>query len=331
MKVIDQFRDPSLALLVHLTADRPRVVERVKEAEVNPDELETLPDTAFAWPEKRAFPIHSAEHTAMSRVYRENLRGPVPPHVDVTLKEASDMYGLSDEMFARPKLAAVADDPEDYLLPDIKRVPVRTAEQVKVAEEKLLAGYQKLSVEHRALACRRLMEKAAHFGVKLDPKMHKLAGFTVTSTRVLKDWLEARKEAAVSPEHKEAFQKLADAVRRLPAEVRDRTEQVKIAEVINELDKKAGLAKHYGRRLPDPLETVFNTEKIAGEGIDLGGKFVPMSRLASYPATFYGDVLGDDIVREASDGRGGVDPHKLAMILETLPRDMKNILAQQIR
>src|SRR5262249_7012522 len=102
-------------------------------------------------------------------------------------------------------------------------------------------------------------------------------------------------------------------------------------EALDELDRKAGLERHYDRRLLDPLLTVFNTEKVAGPGVQLGGKFVPLTRLASYPATFYGDVLGDDIIREASDGRGGVDAHKLATILETLPRDMKMMLAQHIR
>ena len=58
---------------------------------------------------------------------------------------------------------------------------------------------------------------------------------------------------------------------------------------------------------------------------------MPMARLASYPASFYGDVLGDDLVREASDGRGGVDAEKLAAILGTLPRDMQQMLAQQMR
>lgn len=329
MRIVDQFRDPSFALLVNLTKDRPALVERIKEAEVHTEELESLPETAFAWPEKRAFPIHSREHTAMSRVYRENIRQ-VPPSVDQALKEACEIYGLEEELFARPKVAAAPDDPEDYLLPDLKRIPIRTGEQVKVAEEKLLAGYTKLSVERRAQACKRLIDKAASFNVTLDPLMHKLAGFTITSTKVLTDWLEARATAS-SGEHRNAFQKLADSVKRLPPEIRDRESQIKVAEVIADLDKRAGLVKHYDRRLPDPMLTVFNTEKVAGHGIDLGGRFYPMARLAAYPASFYGDVLGDDIVREASDGAGGVDPHKLAAILETLPRDMKSVLAQQLR
>lgn len=329
MAVVDQFHDPSFALFINLTKNRPQIVERVKEADVQEEELATLPDNAFAWPEKRAFPVHTAEHAVFSRVYRENVLN-VPPYVDQTLKEACEVYGVDEALFARPKLAMAPDDPEDYLLPEMKRLPCRNAEQVKLAEEKLLAGYTKLSVESRALACRRLIEKAAAFEVKLNPLMRKLAGFTISSTKIMRDWIEARREAA--PEmYKSAYQKLADGLKGLPPEIRDREQLVKVAEVLCELDKKAGLQKHYDRKLPDPLLTVFNTDKLAGAGVNLGSKFVSMERLASFPATFYGDILGPDIVREASDNQGGIDPQKLAMILDTLPRDMKMMLAANMR
>jgi hypothetical protein len=253
----------------------------------------------------------------------------VPKHVDSSLKEACEVYGVPETIFARSKTAVSVDSPDDYLIPDLKCLPVKTASQVKLAEEKLLAGYKRLSVEHRAQACRRLVDKAAAFQIPLHPLMLKLAGFTLSSTQTLKDWVEARREAA--PErYKGAFQKLAEGLRRLPSEIRDRETLIKVAEVIGELDKRAGLQRHYDRRLADPLLAVFNTEKTAGAGINLGAKFVPLARLASYPATFFGDLLGDDFIREASDGRGGVDANRLATILETLPRDMKAVIAQHI-
>jgi hypothetical protein len=330
MSIVDQFRDPTFAVLVNLTKDRPALEEQIKEAEVNEQELEALPDSAFAWPEKRAFPIHSREHTIMSRVYREKTPA-VPSYVDQAIKEACDIYGVDEALFARPKTAAAAVDPEDYLLPDIKRLPVRSAEQVKKAEAVLLDCYKKLSVERRAQACRRLMDKAAAYDVKLHPLMLKLAGFTVSSTDTMRSWLEARQHIAKEASHKDAFGRLVTAVRALPAEMRDRETLIKVAEAIGELDRAAGLEKEYDRRLPDPMQTVFNTEKVAAQGVDLAGKFIPLTRLASYDAQFYNDVLGDDLVREAADGRGGVDPHKLATILETLPRDMKVVLAKQMR
>jgi hypothetical protein len=327
--MVDQYRDPTLAVLVHLVAGRPKLAAAVEDVDIQPDEAALLPTSAFAWPEKRAFPLHTREHAMLSRVYRENSTN-VPPHVDAAIKEACDLYGITDDLFARVKQAAPVEDPENYLIPARRLSPVRNAEEVKVAEEKVIAGYTKLAVETRALVCTRLVEKAAHFGVTLKPQTHKLAGFTVTSTKTLKDWLGAR-VAAAPAQYKQAFQKLADAVEALPPEIRDRNTQIKLAEVIDTLDKKAGLVRFYDRKLLDPLLSVFNTPKVAGHGVNLGSKFVPMARLAAYPASFFGDVLGEDLVREASDGRGGMDPHKLAAILETLPLDMKNVLAQQMR
>ena len=35
-------------------------------------------------------------------------------------------------------------------------------------------------------------------------------------------------------------------------------------------------------------------------------------------------------MREAGDGKGGVDVQKAAMLIETLPRDLRNSLAQQM-
>jgi hypothetical protein len=157
-----------------------------------------------------------------------------------------------------------------------------------------------------------------------------MAGMVVTDTRELADWLEARSEAA-PVEYKEAFQKLANTARRLPPELRDRREQVKLAEAIQELDSLAGLDRHHGKRLPDPMATVFNTSKVAGAGVNLAGRFVPLERLAQYDSNFYSDALGPDFAREASDGLGQIDPHKLAMVLGTLPMDMQRVLSAQIR
>jgi hypothetical protein len=329
MTLVDQFRDPTLAVLVNLVADRPKVAAAVADVDIQPAEAEALPDSAFAWQEKRAFPIHNRGHAILSRVYRENTPG-VPPHVDAFLKEAFDMYDVPDDLFVREKRAAAVVNPDDYLLPSLKKLPVRSAAQVKTAEATLLADFTKLSLVHRAEACKRLVDKAAAFDEKLDPLMHKLAGFTVTSTRQLTDWIDARAGASEGA-HRDAFEKLAAVTRQLPPEIHDRHDQIKLAEAIGELDQRAGLVKHYDRRLPDAMQTVFNTEKIAGHGVDLNGRFVTASQLAAYPSTFYGDILGDDLVREASDGRGDMDPQKLAMILETLPRDMKGLLASHMR
>lgn len=313
--------------------DRPKLASAVMNVDVDREALAALPDTAFAWPEKRAFPIHDAGNTLLSRIYREGMPG-VPAHVDQALKEASEVYRIDESAFARPKVAAAEEPDDNFLLPEHRRLRVTSADHVKTAEAKLRAEGKGLSVVNRTLAAARLVEKAAFHGVDVRSDIHKMAGMTVTDPRVLVDWIEARRAAAPIG-HKDGYQKLANAVRARPSELAHRETQVKIAETLQELDEMAGLSRHYGRKLPDPMMTVFNTEKRAdwthGGGVTLAGRFMPMERLAAYDASFYSDVLGPDIVREASDASGQMDPTKLAMILETLPVDMQRVLSAQMR
>lgn len=329
MAVVDQFSDPVMAHLVRRVSDRPKLAAAIQDIDVNREERDALPATAFAWSEKRAFPVHTREHAMLSRVYREGVQS-VPAHVDRALKEACEVYGIDDALYARPKIAAAPEPADNYLLPDIRRLRVTEAGHVKEAEEKLRTEGQKLSIPHRALASRRLVEKAAFFGVGVRDEIRKMAGMTVTERQPLVDWLEARREAA-PVEHKDGYQKLANAAKKLPPEMRDRAQQIKLAEAIGEMDVLAGLDRYYDRKLPDPLMTVFNSNKVAGQGVTLAGRFLPIDRVASYPSTFYSDILGPDIVREASDGTGHMDHQRLAQVLETLPVDMQRMLSAQMR
>lgn len=329
MSVIDQYKDPVLAVLIKAVDGRPKLAAAIGNFDVEPSEAESLPDTAFAWPEKRAYPIHSREHAILSRTYRESA-GPLPMHVDQALKEACDIYGVDDALFERGKTTKVArDDSVDYLLPEAKRLRVVEASQVKMAEAKLINEGNKLTPGSRMLASARLVEKAAFLGVTVKDITRKMAGLTVTATRELADWLEARAEAASLP-YKSGYQKLANEAKQLPPELRHRDTQMKLAMALEELDEMSGLDQHWGRKIPDPMATVFNTAKVAGPGVMLAGRFVPMERMAAYPSSFYSDVLGPDIVREASDGAGQFDLHKLAAVLGTLPVDMQRVLVSQM-
>ena len=328
MSVVDQSTDHVMAHLMRRVADRPKLASAVADIDVDRDSLQTLPDSAFAWPEKRAYPIHTPEQALLSRVYREGAS--VPPHVDRALKEASEIYGLDEQLFAGTKTAAAETSRDTYLLPGKKRLPVTGAADVKTAQEQLRTQAHKLSVTDRALAANRLTEKAASLGVPVRPEIQKMAGLTVTDTRQLADWIDAR-AAAASEAYRSGYTKLAGSVRALPRELRDRNMQVKLAEALYTLDTISGVSRHYNRKLLDPMMTVFNTSKTAGNGVNLAGRHIPLERLAAYEPSFFADVLGPDIVREASDDSGRMDTVRLAQVLETLPADMQRVLSAQIR
>lgn len=327
--LIDQTRDLSCIQLYKLVKDRPEVENHIKEAAFSEEEFSTLPDSAFAWPEKRAFPIHNREHTIISRLYRAKCAN-VPSFVDTMLKQASEMYDIPETLFEAQATKTAAHSADDYLLPTQRKLRVKCAGDVTKAQEAILKNAANLSPLLRAQCATKLVEKAAKYNVALDAKIHAFAGETVSKTATLIDWVNAR-AAASTDLHRKAYEKLASDLRTQPKEIRDRDGLVKVAEAIHELDKTAGLTKHYGKRLPDPLDTVFNTtDKIAARTVDLNGRRVSLDKLAAYPTEFYGDILGDDLVREASHN-GSLDFDKLATIIDTLPRDLKDILARQMR
>lgn len=327
MMVIDQFHDPVLGTLAKIASERPQLASAMMSFDIDPSELDVLPDDAFAWPEKRAYPVHSREHAALSRAYRDSVGGKVPAHVDAAIKEALDVYGIDEALFVRTKVAVAAppDDASNYLLPDIKRLRVTEAGHVKTAADRLIQQGDRLSPGHRVLAGARLVEKAAFFGVRVSDEVRKMAGLVATSTPVLADWLDARSQAT-SVEFRDGYAKLASEVRRMPDELRDRGIQARLASAIEELDELSGLDRQWGRRIPDPHASVFNTTKVAGPGVTLAGRFIPMERMAAYPTSFYADALGPDIVREATNSIGQLDVEKLSAVLGTLPVDMQRVL-----
>jgi hypothetical protein len=111
--------------------------------------------------------------------------------------------------------------------------------------------------------------------------------------------------------------------------ITDRSDQLKIASLLNEMDKKAGIDRFYGKTILDPLRTVFNTEKLASDALNLGGYTFSLRKLSSLPSTFWADALGTDIVKEIAPD-GNVKMSALKEILPTLPQDLKTTLGRQL-
>jgi hypothetical protein len=329
-RIVDQYSDPAFAGMVQQLARMPQLEAFVKEASIEPGEDQALPDTAFAWPDQRKFPIHTPEHAALSQMYAK-LASHVPGEVQDAIKTALEVFGVPETVFAEQvKVAAARDD--EYLVPALKLFPVRDAADVKYAEQQLLEQISKLDLDTRVQACGNLVKKAAEFKAPLHPEMQKLAGFVVSSTQELRTWLDARASALTPTHHMEkaAYEKLSSELARQPAESRDREGLLKVADVIATLDERTGLDKHYDRRLPDPMRTVFNTSKLAADTVDLAGTMVPVAKLAQLPMTFWQDLGGDELRDEIFPG-GSLDRSKLAMIVETLPLDLKLTLEAYTR
>lgn len=299
-----------------------------KTAELDENEFTDLPASAFAWESRRKFPVHNKAHTAISLGYRK-VASAVPLEVDEKLKKAAAAYGIDVSMFDEPEEVKVASD--EFFLLESGRFRVASKDDVEYAEKALLRKYAQLTPQERAEAFTNLGKVASHFEVPLQPSTQKLAGFTVTSTQALVDWVEARQAAAEQLESSSAsaYAKLAAAYKGGSPYITDRPTQVKLAALLDELDTQAGVDRYYGQSIPDPLQTVFNTEKVAADQVMIGSLMIDKAKLSGLPLSFWESLLGDDVAKEIStDGEPDID--KIAPILPTLPQDLAIVAQRQL-
>lgn len=325
MNKMDLYSDPAHAHLRHMFATFPKVAEFVGEAQFE-DARELIPKTAFAWDSESRFPVHTPEHAAISRLYAS--QGPVPTDVLQTIKEACAIFDVPEEIFEQGEIkeASLADD--ECLFPATGTYPVRSSEEVKLAEKRLLPQLAKMSAETRKEAFSKLASAADLHGVKLADRSYQLAGRTYTDSRVLAASLEGRASATKVAALKENYLTLASAVKRNSRELRSADMRSKLAATIATLDKEAGLQRYYERGLADPMTTVFNTTKVASaNALDLGGVQADPSSLAALGPKFFADTLGDDILRDIVSN-GQVDATRLGEVLVTLPADLKRTIGQ---
>lgn len=335
----DVFHDPGWAKLALFREQFPKVAADLAavDSAADPDRL---PPTAFADPVARRFPVHEKTAAVASYLYARDAGGAVRPEVMQTIVDALDVYGVPADAF-EPVVAKVAAEPEDhFVFPERRAWPMRTAGELKTAERRLHVEALRLLPEARVEAYGRIYKRAAELGVACDPGTARYAGMVDTDPRRLADALRARGEAAakhaadktVGEAVREKLAEVAAAVLARPADARSRATRVKLAAVVHELDRRAGLVPFYDREIADPVATVFNTEKRAyADDIELASRSVSAAKLAALPLTFFRDALGADFADELKTAGNRADPAKVAAIIPTLPGDMKRNLEVALR
>lgn len=325
MSILTRFTDSSFKTLVREVRSNPEIEPLVKQASIDSDEIDSLPNSSFAWESRRLFPIHSPADAALSLLYLEKNAEEIPDYVRENIDKALDIYDVKVPEITVEKTASA---PEPYyLLPDRERWNVSSPDTIKLAENALNSRVSELGFIEKTAAAVRLVNRAQEYGESVDYPTLQKAGMVASDLNITRDWLFARAEA--SDTHRDAFVKLAASLDALEPLCYDRYALIKLANTIDALDKEAKLEYRYNRTIPDPVETVFNTAKLAEKTVELGGKSVPLSKLAGIPLEYYSDVFGDEILPEITDAGGQLDLEKAAQVLGTMPMDLKRIFRRQ--
>lgn len=337
--------------------------EFVKKAEVdNPAEL---PSDAFGDIRHRKFPCHTKAATWLANAYfqqsrasysmkeAESVQGRInkfASHWAISnlvsqfnrnwSKIASfDNHEMADSQYA---LVATTDDGQK-----IRRFPMPNCMSVKWAGERLYADRYKYPYLMRKTAARNILREAIRYD-EMAKRGEKIAGVVPGATQFEPHTLEYLERAAgfgaTHPiraaekvaqrvvvlkgqfnDHAEKMAELAIALRELPSI--NGEQLMKLANVIDAVDRETGLCDHYHEGLEMPEEIMFPVlEKQAAAILDehvtlTTGKTYPIGLLMEIPLEKISSVMGDDFM-EAVVGADSIsiDPVKFAAVLPTLPR-----------
>lgn len=245
----------------------------------------------------------------------------VPKHVDENLEKAAYLYGFEvPKAKAAPVVKVAALQEDDYLIPAIKKFPVRSKEDGYLVQNILIKNAHIMGYDHLSEASLNLITKMASYKVEagsISPLIYKYAGLTLSNKELLDASILRRTDFIQDLEAKDSYTKLASIVEDMDF---NRINLLKVASVLEKLDDKYQMRRLYDKHILNPIESVFNTTKVfqikkAGQEL-----FTPeMAEMVSEDQVK--TLLGDEVLNESLIGND-LDRGRLADVVNSLPTDM---------
>lgn len=308
-----------------IAEEEPEIMDMCKHAAAT--EPETLAKTAFADPWARRFPIHTPEHALLSHAYARR-QPDVEDVVRNKIAYALEAYGVTVPAAPVVKQAAQEDR---YLLPQTKALPVSNPAEVSRASEALLSKRRQLKMATLIEASVNAVKIANEYSMAVDalpPDIYKYAGLATCDAGLLLDHIDARYAACQDDATAQTYDKVAKHIERnFPANgmIQRRDELTKIAAALHQADEHAGLTHLYGKKLADPMLSVFNLHKFAEEMATLADTEVPLRALLALDDAVIDEFVGDGASASKSD------PATFKSMIETLPADVQRVMLSNLR
>lgn len=359
--MIDIHNDDNLEVLTKI-AEEEQLPDFVKQADTsllaNPSEL---PKEAFALESKRLYPMFDKASAWLSSRYFTKFAKEIPEPtrsvVGGKLKKACELFGVEWPVAKKPEMVKLAESDhamvEKYEDKTVMKYPVHTKEATERSIEQFGSECALYPPKWRQAAAEKLLKKAGEFKINIHPTspIHKYTCHT-KSPETIKMAMSLRARYTTSPEFSKLYRDLIEKSAQENADT--------IVDVIEVLDKSSGLSRYWDNGIPDPYLSVYKqaeekkedtdkdlkieavkgecdkdeecdeTEsKHASQSIVLAERNVPLSQLTEMPVEWYGDLLGEDIAKEITDG-DEIDEEKLKIILASLPRPSQLLIVSNL-
>lgn len=304
-------------------------------------------------PTRRLYPFHTKAACWMSCAFFADRRGQLPPEtaqrIEDRLRKAAAFNGLArdfETMMARAagleqteKRAAAAAPDDDFLWIDRatgeRRLPVRSAADVKKAEAWLHQFRDAFTFSDRCKIADRLMAKAAAFDVDVSEWVLRTAALGVCSVADARGLIAGRTAMLVG-QGKDAiadeFRKMSRALAENPEDAITTRTLTKLANLIDQADRiievepDVPLAGRYSASLPRPEDVLFAVNIKSAEAYveatvpTVVGSVYNRSDLGRIKVSAVADVLGTELAGDMAGVGLFLDPIKAARVLPTLPR-----------
>jgi hypothetical protein len=269
--------------------------------------------------------------------------------VEDRIMHCAEVHGIHDSI-RQLKVAFDTNVPNsDALLPDEdfalvweddggkhRRYRIQNPAEVKAAADYLHKhrDHPAMTFEVRQQIADKILQKQAQLGVTLgllNEFVEKQAGHGACSSHEAAEMIltrvhASRKGPGPLSELQTEMLKLAKMIAQHPAKLREPGVRVKVAAVVDQFDRTAGLVSGYGPDLPRVEDVLFGlTREKMAEAVreHVGTTTGNMYKLADLERMKLGEVrdyFGDDFADQMTNDGLYVDSEKAARFIQTLPR-----------
>ena len=312
----------------------------------------SLPRHMYADQRNKLYPCHSAPATWLSSLFFEDKRAAFSEkqaaEISARIDAAANYFGIAGLVKElREKIGAAAGS-DLASLPDSdfavvwtddagnkdRHWPLRNATEVKFAAAHFKTHRDQFTFEDRHTIATKILEKAAAYGADTSDAAGSLelaAGLGACAAKVAADMLQSRAQL-VRRSHADlaaGLLKMAQAISSNPDNARTAETRLKLAAVVDECDRTAGLTRLYDDGgLPRPEEVLFAiTEKVANDFMKAHvetttGNVYNLEDLEKLAENDVRSWMGDEFADAVTAGGVYLDRDKLAAIVPTLDRGM---------
>lgn len=302
----------------------------VKEAEsLEPDSMDSLPDSAFADVGGRTLPITDAANVYVSAAYYYGANDK-NASVEERIQKAAALFDIVAEV----------KDLADYLAKGEEKTASEdetpgqwhvTVESCKGTHAASGSGFENLvkfagifaedlfglmSFAQKVEGAQKIANEMEKLGGDIPSRILEVAGRNIPDTEKLAQQIKARAVRVSDDDLKVELCKLADDLFYSGDKTMDG--MFKVAEILSKIDAQHSLARFYGKSIQDPFASVFNTPHEAAVKlasiVELGDKCYSTEELGEISLDVLKVALSDEAQRAIGLGTGSFDPAKIASL-----------------